>query len=583
MGLQATSTAGRYRHAWTATWVAPLVGLVLSAGVFGAMLTINSSGARHKEAQLLVAQINAQLLEVQPVPWDAYRAGTNLPKATVRAHITAMEAAMTEHLRELAKLTHGPILPHLRKLRAENAKTLQRQLDFVAANRVQKANVASKQALQSLTALDRDLTVVAKRFHDTAARDAAYSLFGTGALLLGLYAAFLATLVLLRRAQRKAATTERQRHTERMDSIGQLAGGIAHDFNNLLLAIGGYGSFLLDGVEGKQLRGYAQEIVHATDRATALTAQLLAFSRRQMMKTQAVDLNASAREVSAMMRSLLPPEVVFDLDLDESLLFAETDPGQIGQVLMNLILNARDAVDGSGTITITTRNAGAAVLLSVQDDGVGMDEVTRAQVFEPFFTTKPVGSGTGLGLASVYGIVVQSGGEIDVASEPGQGTTFTVRLTASERVPETTEVHVATGVRVPTRVRVTSGAGIPGGVERILLVDDEGSVREFLTAVLRRNGYTVIHVASPQEALLVEPARWDLLLTDVVMPGMTGVELAQRLDARCALFISGYDRDAVGDDAFFLPKPFTEAELAQKVREVLEAPRESPDTTRIAA
>jgi signal transduction histidine kinase len=570
-GLLTMVAAAGSRHAWTAKWAAPLVGFVLSAGVFGAILTINSSGARHKEAQLLVAQVKAQLLEVQTVPWDAYREGTNLPKATVRAHITAMEVGMKENLRELATLTHGPILPHLRKLKAENSKTLQRQLDWVAANQVAKANIASGQALQSLTALDRDLNVVARRFQNTAARDTAYSLFGTGALLLGLYAAFVATLALLRRAQRKAATTERERQKERMDSIGKLAGGIAHDFNNLLLAIGGYGSFLLDGVEGKQMRRYAQEIVHATDRATALTAQLLAFSRRQMMKTQAVDLNASARDVSAMMRSLLPPEVILDLDLDESLVFAETDLGQIGQVLMNLILNARDAVDGSGTITITTRNAGAAVLLSVQDDGVGMDEATRTQVFEPFFTTKPVGSGTGLGLASVYGIVVQSGGEIDVASEPGQGTTFTVRLPASERTP------------AMAGTQVSGETGVPGGVERILLVDDEDSVRELLTAVLRRNGYTVVHAASPSEALTIKPESWDLLLTDVVMPGMTGVDLVQRLDARCALFISGYDRDAVGDDAFFLQKPFTEMELARKVREVLDASRANPDTTLLAA
>jgi signal transduction histidine kinase len=558
-------------HRWTAKWAAPLVGLVLSAVVFGAILGIGRSADRHTEGRQLVAEVRLRLVLVQNLPWDADPQSTNFPRETVRAHIASTEVLIARDLRKLGKLAPGQTGPQMLKHQRENARSLYRQLHWVSIERQQDANVMSDQALLSFTRLDGELESLARHFRSTVVRDSSYTWIGTGALLLALYAAFLATLVLLRRAQRKAATAERQRHAERMDSIGQLAGGIAHDFNNLLLAIGGYGSFLLDGVEGKQLRGYAQEIVHATDRAAALTAQLLAFSRRQMMKTQAVDLNASAREVGTMMRSLLPPEVVLELDLAEGLVFAETDPGQIGQVLMNLILNARDAVDGSGTITIATRNAGAAVLLSVQDDGVGMDEATRAQVFEPFFTTKPVGSGTGLGLASVYGIVVQSGGEIDVASEPGHGTTFTVRLTASERVPETTGVHVA------------SGAGIPGGVERILLVDDEDSVREFLTAVLRRNGYTVIHVASPQEALLVEPTRWDLLLTDVVMPGMTGVELAQRLDARCALFISGYDRDAVGDDAFFLPKPFTEAELAQKVREVLDASRESPDTTRIAA
>ncbi|MDX6453573.1 MAG: two-component system, cell cycle sensor histidine kinase and response regulator CckA [Gaiellaceae bacterium] len=569
--LATTATRAQRSHRWTARWAAPLVGLVLSAVVFAAILSIDRSADRHTEGRQLVAEVRLRLVAVQNLPWDADPQSTNFPREAVRAHIASTEVLIARDLRKLGKLAPGQTEPQMLKHQRENARSLYRQLHWVSIERQHDANVMSDQALRSFTKLNGELEALGRHFRSTAVRDSAYSWVGTGALLLGLYAAFLATLVLLRRAQQKAAIAERQRHTDRMASVGQLAGGIAHDFNNLLLAIGGYGSFLLEGVKEKQLRGYAQEIVHATDRAAALTAQLLAFSRRQMMKTQAVDLNASARDVSTMMRSLLPPEVLLELDLDESLAFAETDPGQIGQVVMNLILNARDAVDGSGTITITTRNAVGHVVLSVQDTGAGMDEATRLQVFEPFFTTKPVGSGTGLGLASVYGIVVQSGGEIDVASEPGHGTTFTVRLAASERAPETAGAHAA------------STDGVLGGSGRVLLVDDEDSVRELLTAVLRRRGYTVIHAASPDEALTINPGHYDLLVTDVVMPGMTGVELAQRLDAPRVLFISGYDREAVGDDTFFLPKPFTEAELAAKVREVLDTPLTTPDTIGVAA
>jgi signal transduction histidine kinase len=570
-GLQSTTAAARRWNGWTGRWVLPLLGLVLSACVFGAILGINRSGDRHKQAQLLISDTKLQLLAVQNAPWDADVATTNSSEAVVRAHIASTEAELTADLSELRKLAPGPELPRIIELTRENAAILDRQLSAVAAGRQVRANAESDQALLVYAELTHDLNAAAGRFESTAARDYAYTFFGTAGLLLVLYAAFITALALFRRSQRRSATiTERLRQAEKLDSFGQFAGGIAHDFNNLLLAIGGYGHFLVDGVEGEQLRGYAEEIVRTTDRAAALTGQLLAFSRRQVLKLQAVDLNESVREVSTMLRSVLPAGIHVELDLGRNLALVEADPGQIGQVLMNLVLNARDAMDGSGTLTIATGNVGADVVLSVRDTGAGMDNATRAQVFEPFFTTKPTGSGTGLGLATVYGIVKQSGGEIDVASVPGRGTTFSVRLRAAKRT------IVPLEARAPVLTR-----DLASGAERILLVDDEESVREFVTAALRKHGYTVIHTASPTEALAIEPERWDMLLTDIVMPVMSGVDLARQLEARCVLFMSGYDKQGVvADGAPFLPKPFTEVELARKVREVFDG---MPDTSSAAA
>jgi signal transduction histidine kinase len=349
-------------------------------------------------------------------------------------------------------------------------------------------------------------------------------------------------------------TSEQLRQSQKMDAIGRLAGGVAHDFNNLLLAINGYADFLATTLVDEEQKRYAQEIQSAGERAAALTQQLLAFSRRQVLQTCVLDLNDSVREMEAMLRRLIGAGVTVELDLDPQLQRVEADPSQIAQVLLNLAVNARDAMDGRGTLTISTRNDGETVVLEVADDGAGMDEETLARVFEPFFTTKEIGQGTGLGLSTVYGIVTQSGGSIDVRSSPGAGATISVRLPATATDPAAAPLESSRQV-------------LPGrGRERILVVDDEKIVRELLGRILIDEGYEVTLAASAREARrLAGP--WDLLLTDVVMPETDGVKLSRELDVRRVMFISGYDQEALVDtDASFLQKPFSRDELARAVR-----------------
>jgi len=353
-------------------------------------------------------------------------------------------------------------------------------------------------------------------------------------------------------------TSEQLRQSQKMDAIGRLAGGVAHDFNNLLLAISGYADFLATTLTDERQRHYAEEIQSAGRRAAALTQQLLAFSRRQVLQTRVLDLNESVREMEAMLRRLIGAGVNVELDLDPHLRRVEADPSQIAQMLLNLALNARDSMSGRGRLTITTRNDDEEVVLTVADDGRGMDETTRARVFEPFFTTKDVGQGTGLGLSTVYGIVTQSGGSIDVRSEPGAGATFTVRLPATVTEP------------APAAAEPPSAVAAGGGPEHILIVDDEKIVRELLGQILREQGYRVTLAASPREARSLE-GPWDLLLTDVVMPESDGVKLSKELDARRVMFISGYDQEALVDsEASFLQKPFSREELARAVRRLFD-------------
>ena len=385
--------------------------------------------------------------------------------------------------------------------------------------------------------------------------------------LIGLWAALfplvqrMARAVDRDRAARKTAelaleeTSEQLRQSQKMDAIGRLAGGVAHDFNNLLLAITGYADFLISSLTDPTQKRYAKEIQSAGERAAALTHQLLAFSRRQVLQPRVVNLNDCVREIETMLRRLIGEGVHVELALEPDLRAVEADPSQIGQVLLNLAVNARDAMAGHGTLTIATRNDGGHAVLEVADDGAGMDEETRTRLFEPFFTTKEVGSGTGLGLSTVYGIVAQSGGSIDVRSEPGLGATFTVRLPTTEATArETTLVE----------------ADAAGGVERILVVDDEQVVRDLLAKMLREQGYEVAVAASAREARALAGS-WDLLLTDVVMPGTDGVTLSKQLAARHVLFISGYDQEAlVAGDASFLQKPFSRDDLARAVRAVFD-------------
>jgi signal transduction histidine kinase len=350
-------------------------------------------------------------------------------------------------------------------------------------------------------------------------------------------------------------TAEQLRQAQKMEAIGRLAGGVAHDFNNLLLAINGYSDFLVDSLVDERQQRFAREIRSAGDRAAALTHQLLAFSRKQVLQPRVLNLNESVRGVETILRRLIGEDVRVVLDLEPSLRPVEADPSQIDQVLLNLAVNARDAMDGRGRLRIVTRNDGDAVLLEVSDSGGGMDEETQARIFEPFFTTKEIGQGTGLGLSTVYGIVSQSGGTISVRTAPGRGATFSIRLPMTSRTP----------TEPPAVIPHASDGG-----ERILVVDDEKIVRDLLAQILREQGYDVVAAASATEARALDES-WDVLVTDVVMPETDGVSLAQEIDAAHVLFISGYDQRAlVSSDAAFLQKPFGSDDLSRAIRALLD-------------
>ena len=375
------------------------------------------------------------------------------------------------------------------------------------------------------------------------------------------------------------------RHAQKMEAVGQLAGGVAHDFNNLLTAILGYCSLILDEVpEGSPMRQDLIEIQSAGERAASLTRQLLAFSRRQMLQPQVVDINTLVRQLEKLLRRLISEDVELVTALASDLLAVRVDPASLEQILVNLAVNARDAMPLGGQLTIETANVeiddayavthvtmqpGPYVMIAVGDTGAGMDAATRARVFEPFFTTKEQGKGSGLGLATVYGIVKQSGGYIWVYSEPGHGTVFKVYL------PPTPAPSVA-------RPSEHDAADLAGW-ETVLLVEDEDAVRALAREVLRRHGYVVLEARHGADALRVAERHLDaihLLITDVVMPHLSGRELADRLTplrpTMKALFMSGYTEHSslsaglpVG--AAFLQKPFTPDILARRVRLILDS------------
>ncbi|MEO8048656.1 MAG: PAS domain S-box protein [Nitrospirota bacterium] len=383
--------------------------------------------------------------------------------------------------------------------------------------------------------------------------------------------------------------TEAQlRQAQRMEAVGRLAGGMAHDFNNLLTVIRGYSELLLGRLgPADAMRKDTEEIKKAADRATGLTRQLLSFSRRQFVETKVVDLNTLVANMDGMLRRLIGEDLVeLSTELDPSTCLMKADPGQIEQVIMNLVVNARDAMPRGGRLTVETRNVtvgeevrldavgvapGSYVLLAVRDTGLGMDAEVRSHLFEPFFTTKEKGRGTGLGLSTVYGIVQQSGGSITVESAPGQGAIFRIYFPRVEQ--EVSEV----------RAGAETTAQAPGH-ETILLVEDEPAVRGLVHETLRLQGYTVLVARHGIEALLasakcVGPIH--LLLTDVVMPQMSGPEVAEKIQiARPeikVLYMSGYpdhpvfDQDGVSHLTGFLQKPFSPPALVQKVREVLDS------------
>ena len=349
---------------------------------------------------------------------------------------------------------------------------------------------------------------------------------------------------------------EQLRQAQKMEAVGRLAGGVAHDFNNLLMVMRGYGELLLNRLDANDpLRRNAEEIQEAAKRATALTQQLLAFSRKQVLQPKVLELNAVVTEVEKMLRRLIGEDIELAATLDLALGRVKADPGQIEQIILNLAVNARDAMPQGGRLTLRTANVtldqayarqhrgarpGPHVLLAVSDTGVGMDAETQSHIFEPFFTTKDAGKGTGLGLSTVYGIVKQSGGTIWVESAPGRGTTFEIYLPLVEKAAASGELHPA----LP--------APPPGGTETILVVEDEMSVRRLAAEFLGSNGYTVLEAQDGGEALQVcEEHRGPihLLITDVVMPGMSGWELAVRLAGRRpemkVIYMSGYTDDAI--------------------------------------
>ncbi|HEY8103247.1 MAG TPA: PAS domain S-box protein [Gaiellaceae bacterium] len=357
-------------------------------------------------------------------------------------------------------------------------------------------------------------------------------------------------------------------NAQKLESLGRLAGGVAHDFNNLLTGISGYASLLQERARGdRDLSRDLGEIKRAADRATELTKQLLAFGRRQMLRPRPLDLNAVITDVAGLLQRLLGDHIELVVRAGPELGVVQADPGQVEQVIVNLVVNARDALPAGGRVTIETRNADGWVELVVADDGVGMDESTRAQVFEPFFTTRD--DGVGLGLASVYGIVHQSGGDVAVQSDPDVGSIFTVRL---PRINEAAEIEPVPPIGPEPR----------NGSETVLLVEDEDVVRDLARRVLERHGYTVFACSHGAEAVELSDrheGKIDLLLTDVVMPGLRGYEVAREVSAARPgikiLYMSGYAEEALGGeravgDAALIEKPFAIDALARRVREVLE-------------
>lgn len=393
----------------------------------------------------------------------------------------------------------------------------------------------------------------------------------------------------LQLAEERDRLQEQLIQTQKMEAIGRLAGGVAHDFNNMLSVILGYGEYLLENLRAEDpLREPAQQIVEAGRRSSALTRQLLAFSRKQALQPEVLDLNELVENLHTLLERLIGEDINLVLVLTDRPWPVKVDAGQIEQVIMNLAVNARDAMPNGGRLLIETANvelddqyahdhvdvaAGPHVMLAVTDNGCGMDKETVSKIFDPFFTTKEKGKGTGLGLATVYGIVKQSGGTIWAYSEPGHGTTFKIYLPRAAE-EKTEDVPVASVSRVPL------------GDQCILVVEDESALRGLLDAILSAHGFRVTVAANGGEALLLveeQGLRPDLLVTDVVMPGMNGAVLVERLRKTCpdlkALYMSGYTDNAIIHHGVldpgtpYIQKPFTANEIIDQIQRLCGSPQ----------
>jgi two-component system, cell cycle sensor histidine kinase and response regulator CckA len=376
--------------------------------------------------------------------------------------------------------------------------------------------------------------------------------------------------------------TERKRmeaqylQSQKMESVGRLAGGVAHDFNNLLTVINGYSGMLMAELKsGDPLRHFVEEIHRAGERAADLTQNLLTFSRKQKVNVRPINLNALVSEAKKMFERVIGEDIDLITRLSPDLGLVAADPGQLHQVLMNLVVNARDAMPQGGDVTIETKNViddatgKASVYLGVSDTGTGLDDQVLQHLFEPFFTTKDQGKGTGLGLATVYGIVQQSGGRIEVSSVSDEGTKFQIYLpwVAPASVEQTKPSKVAPAV---------------GGSETLLLVEDQDAVREFTATLLEAFGYRVLQAATGPDAIALaerHPEAIHLLVTDIILPVMDGRVLAEKLRAvhpeTKVLYISGYSEERIGragvldPDSELLQKPFTPEALAARIRKIL--------------
>ncbi len=398
----------------------------------------------------------------------------------------------------------------------------------------------------------------------------------------------MAVQVIARDIGARKSLEEQLRQAQKLEAVGQLAGGVAHDFNNLLTVIIGYSQILLLGMNpSNPAREDIEQIQKAATRAATLTGQLLAFSRRQVSRPRTVRLNEILAEMEQMLRRLIREDIDLALVLREDAGSVRADPGLVEQVVMNLVVNARDAMVGGGKLTIETAGTrldqeyadahpdvrpGPYVVLSVNDTGCGMDEATQSRMFEPFFTTKPRGKGTGLGLSTVYGIVKQGAGHIAVSSQVGKGTTFRIYL---PRVGDAPREGIARSDPVT----------LARGCETLLLVEDEPALRRLAGGALRRAGYRVLEAGDGEGAILVVETHQgpiQLVVTDVVMPGMSGIDLVRRLGARGppvrALYMSGYSEEPslrsceIDEGEGLLVKPFTVDQLLRRVRECLDRP-----------
>ncbi|HEY3862815.1 MAG TPA: ATP-binding protein [Verrucomicrobiae bacterium] len=390
-------------------------------------------------------------------------------------------------------------------------------------------------------------------------------------------------------AERRQAQ-ERLRQSQKMEAIGRLAGGVAHDFNNLLTVIGGYCALAMPSLgETDPLQRNLTEIYKAAERARGLTGQLLAFSRKQVLQPRVLNLCEVIQGMEKMLRRLVGEDIEFLTAYAVNIRHVKADPGQIEQVIMNLVVNARDAMPRGGKLTISVSNAfvdqdtmfrnralnaGRYVLISVTDTGLGMTEEVKSHLFEPFFTTKGVGKGTGLGLATCYGIVCQSGGDIRVYSEQNSGTAFKIYLPCTDAMPE--------------RMEDAEFGRLPRGKESILVVEDETSLRNLAVFILKGQGYQVQESCNAFEAmeLLRKDPSFDLVMTDVIMPQMSGKVLCDQIKSQIphirVLLMSGYTDDALAhhgvldEGLSFLEKPFSPMQLTKKVREVLDSPNGAP-------